>query len=186
MSLLARPLTYEDLKAMPADGNRYEIVDGELIVSAAPNRKHQRWSYILTRWVGEVVDEGGLGEVYAAPVDVQLLADRPQLIVQPDLIFIRRERLHIFGSDLVVGAPDLVIEILSPSTRTLDLTRKAQLYAEAGVVEYGVADPDEPSFHLYALGDGEYREIAAEAGRVRSAVVAGLVIELGALFDVLG
>lgn len=185
MSLLARPLTYDDLKEMPPDGNRYEIIDGELVVSAAPNRKHQRWSGTLFDLL-RAREKAGLGEAYHAPVDVQLFPDRPSPIVQPDLIFIRAERLRIFGPDLVVGAPDLVVEILSPSTRTMDLTRKAQLYAEAGVPEYGVADPDEPSFHLYALIDGEYREIAAEAGKVRSVVVPGLVVDLEALFDELG
>ena len=186
MSLLTRPLTYADVQAMPPDGNRYEIIDEELVVSAAPNKKHQRWSYLLTRMVGNVVDDGQLGEVYTAPVDVRLFPGRDTPIVQPDLIFIRSDRLHIFGSDLVEGAPDLVVEILSPSTRTLDLTRKAQLYAEAGVPEYWVADPDEPSLRIYALRDRRYEEIPAKDERVASAVVPGLVVDLGTLFDVLG
>jgi len=185
MSLLARPLTYEDLKEIPPDGNRYEIIDGELVVSAAPNRKHQRWSGSLFDLLRDR-EKAGLGEAYHAPVDVQLFPDRPQPIVQPDLIFIRTGRLHIFGPDLVVGAPDLVVEILSPSSRTMDLTRKAQLYAEAGVPEYWVADPDEPSLRAYALRDGEYRENPAEAGLLRSGIVPGLVVDLAALFEYLG
>jgi Uma2 family endonuclease len=186
MSLLTRPLTYADVQALPPDGNRYEVIDEELVVSAAPNKKHQRWSYLLIRMVGDVVDDGQLGEVYHAPVDVRLFPDRDTPILQPDLLFIRRDRLHIYGPNLVEGAPDLVVEILSASTRALDLTRKAQLYAEAGVAEYWVADPDEPSLRIYALRGGRYEEIPAEGGRVVSAVVPGLVVELGTLFDVLG
>jgi len=185
MSLLTRPLTYADVQAMPPDGNRYEIIDEELVVSATPNKKHARWSGILFDLL-RGREKAGFGEAYHAPVDVRLFAGRDTPIVQPDLLFIRHERLHIFGPDLVEGAPDLVVEILSPSTRTLDLTRKAQLYAEAGVPEYWVADQDEPSLRIYALRGGRYEEVAAEGERVASTVVPGLVVDLGALFDVLG
>jgi Uma2 family endonuclease len=185
MSLLARPLTYEDLRQIPPDGYCYEIIDGELVVSAAPNRKHQRWSGSLFGLLQER-ERAGLGEAYHAPVDVRLFPDQETPIVQPDLIFLGRDQLHIYRDTLVEGPPDLVIEILSPSTRTIDLTRKAQLYAEAGVPEYWVADPDEPSLRGYALRDGEYRENPAEAGQLRSGVVPGLVVDLETLFEYLG
>ena len=185
MSLLTRPLTYADVQALPPDGHRYEVIDEELVVSAAPNKKHARWSGMLFDLLRER-EKAGLGEAYHAPVDVRLFPDRDTPILQPDLLFIRRERLPIFGPDLIEGAPDLVVEILSPSTRTLDLTRKAQLYAEAGVPEYWVADPDEPAFRLYALRGGRYVEIPAEGGRVASTIVPGLSVDLGTLFDLLG
>ncbi len=185
MSLLARSLTYDDLKQIPPDNYRYEILDGELIVSAAPNRKHQRWSGTLYDSLRER-QQAGVGEAYYAPVDVRLFRDRENPIVQPDLLFILTDHIEIYGPDLVEGAPDLIVEILSPSTRTIDLTRKAALYAEAGVPEYWVADPEEPSLRVYAPRGGRYVEIPAEGGVVRSAVVPGLAVDLGVLFDVLG
>jgi len=180
MSVLTRPLTYDDLVQMPADGNRYEIIDGELFVTAAPMKKHQKLSYRLTRLVGGHVDAGRLGEGYFAPVDVRLATNG---IVQPDLLFIRRERLHIYlPSGLVEGPPDLVVEILSPTTRSVDLTRKAALYAREGVPEYWIADPDAATLTVYALRNGTYEPFPADPGTARSLVLPDLVLDLDALF----
>ncbi len=106
MSLLARPLTYDDLRQMPDDRNRYEIIGGELIVSPSPNRSHQKVSLRLTLLIAQYVDAHQLGEVYVAPVDVQL---SPHNVVQPDLLFIRQDRLGIYGpTALSEGVTDLV------------------------------------------------------------------------------
>lgn len=180
ISVLTRPLTYDDLVQMPADGNRHEIIDGELFVTAAPMKKHQKLLYRLTRVVAAHVAAGRLGEVYFAPVDVRLATNG---IVQPDLLFIRRDRLHIYlPSGLVEGAPDLVVEILSPTTRSVDLTRKADLYAREGVPEYWIADPDTTALTVYALRDGTYEPVATEPGTVRSLVLPELVVDLDVRF----
>ncbi len=139
MSIATRLLTYEDLCQTPDDFNRYEIIGGELIVAPSPISKHQRVSSRLQRWFGNFVTDRDLGEIIAAPCDVKL--DQHD-IVQPDLLFIARERLHIIGDKYIDGAPDLLVEVLSPTTRRRDRTRKADLYARAGVREYWLADPD--------------------------------------------
>jgi len=132
MSLLARPLTYDDLRQMPDDRNRYEIIGGELIVSPSPNRSHQKVSLRLTLLIAQYVDAHQLGEVYVAPVDVQL---SPHNVVQPDLLFIRQDRLGIYGpTALWEGVPDLV----SRSSRHRAASGsgpQGELYADSGVPE---------------------------------------------------
>jgi Uma2 family endonuclease len=179
MSIVTRPLTYEDLLQMPADGNRYEVIDGELFVTAAPMKKHQKLSKRLAELLYEQ-EKAGMGEMYYAPVDVRLFTNG---IVQPDLLFIRRDRLDIYRpSGLVEGAPDLVVEILSPSTRNTDLVHKAAMYAREGVPEYWIADPDAPALTVYALRDGRYAPVPAEPGTARSLVLPDLVVDLAPLF----
>ena len=179
MSLITRPLIYDDLLQMPDDGKRYEIIGGELYVAAAPIRKHQRVSYRLIQQIGGFVDELGLGEVYFAPVDVRLGSTD---IVQPDIIFIRNDRLHLYQGSVMDGSPDLIVEILSPSTRSLDLVRKAALYANAGVREYWVADPDALTLTINVLGEGMYDPIAATTRTAHSVLLPGLTIDLDTLF----
>lgn len=180
MSLLARPLTYDDLRQLPDDRNRYELLGGELIVSPSPHRAHQRVSYRLTQLIGDHVDAQQLGEVYAAPVDVRL---SPHSVVQPDLLFIRRDRLAIYGpTGPVEGAPDLVVEIVSPASRVMDRVRKAALYADSGVPEYWIVDPEPRTVELLVLDRGLYTPVAAEAGRYPSIAIPGLVIDPDTLF----
>lgn len=179
MSVAIRPLTYEDLIQIPEDGKRYEIIGGELVVSAAPMKKHQKLSKRLADILYER-EKAGVGEMYYAPVDVRLATNG---IVQPDLLFIKQARLGIYhASGLVEGVPDLVVEILSPSTRGVDLVRKAALYAREGVPEYWVADPDAAALTVYTLRDGQYEPVPAEPGTARSGVLPGLVVDLAALF----
>ncbi len=180
MSLLARPLTYDDLRQMPDDRNRYEIIGGELIVSPSPSRSHQTLAYRLSKLIGSHVDARMLGQVFFAPVDVRL---SPHSVVQPDLLFIRQDRLDIFGpTGPVEGAPDLVVEIVSPSSRVMDRVRKAALYADSGVPEYWLVDPEERTFALLVLDDGQYVPVDADAGHVASTVIPGLVVDPDALF----
>ncbi len=181
MSLLARPLTYDDLCQMPDDRNRYEIIGGELIVSPSPNRAHQTISMLLSRMVGNHVAAHRLGNVFAAPVDVQL---SPHNVVQPDLLFIRQDRLGIYGPDgPVEGPPDLVVEIISPSSRVMDRIRKAALYADSGVPEYWLVDPERREFQILTLDQGRYEPVEADGGRFHSTVIPGLVVEPASLFD---
>jgi len=181
MSLLTRPLTYDDLCQMPDDRNRYEIIGGELIVSPSPFRPHQKVSYRLTQLIGDYVDAHHLGELYVAPVDVRL---SPHNVVEPDLLFIRQDRLGIYGSTgPVEGPPDLVVEIISPSSRVMDWTRKAALYADSGVPEYWVVDPAKRLFQLQVLAHGSYEAVEPDDGCFHSTVIPGLVVDPAALFD---
>jgi Uma2 family endonuclease len=179
MSTATRRYTYEDLRNTPDDGKRYEIIDGELIVSAAPVKKHQWLLYLLTRAFGDHVDRRKLGRIYFAPVDVKLFDD----YVEPDLIFIRKDRLGIYEESIVDGPPDAVLEILSPTTRHRDLGVKRALYERARVPEYWIADPDKPELLLFVLNaEGRSEQALPENGSLRSRVLPGFAIDFRRLF----
>jgi Uma2 family endonuclease len=180
MSLLARPLTYADLCELPDDSNRYEIIGGELIVSPSPNRSHQTVAYRLTQLIGDYVDARQLGQLFFAPVDVRLSAHN---VVEPDLLFIRQDRLGIYGpTGPVEGPPDLIVEIISPSSKIMDRIRKAALYADSGVPEYWLVDPEKRDFQLLTLEQGQYEPAEAVDGRFHSTVIPGLVVDPTTLF----
>lgn len=180
MQVQPRLLTYDDLLRMPEDGNRYEIVGGELIVSPAPALIHQRCSYLLTRLIGDYVDSRQLGHVYFAPVDVRL---SPHNVVEPDVLFIRKDRLATYlNLAAVLGPPDLVVEIISPSSQKTDPGRKYDLYAASGIPEYWIVDPMTQRFQMFLLR-GDHYEVQAEVdGRLASEILPGLVVDLAALF----
>lgn len=176
---LARPLTYDDLPQTVDDGSRYEIIGGELLVSPSPTTNHQRLVRTLVRFIEDVVDEHRLGEVLPGPVDVRLGV---HTVVVPDLLFVRAERQDIVTSALIEGAPDLVVEIASPSTRGRDNVQKAAAYAEASVPEYWLPDPERRAFRMLVLRDGIYRDVEPVDGRFHSTVIDGLVVDEAALF----
>lgn len=147
-------LTYEDYCELPNDRNRYEIHDGELSVTPAPNVKHQRSSSRLHFALSQHVLANQIGEVLAAPIDVILA---PISVVQPDLVFIANDRRAIITERAIEGPPTLVIEILSPSTSRTDRQTKAQLYAKHGVPHYWLFDPDQQKVEAYELAGGEYK-----------------------------
>jgi Uma2 family endonuclease len=136
----ARLHTLEDVRAMPDDGNRYEIVGGELFVTPAPGLRHQTIQMRLALLLGSYIETHRLGQLFAAPTDVVL---GPTTLVEPDLVFVRRHRFEttLTGRD-VQGAPDLVVEILSPTSGRTDRGRKRALYQGHGVAEYWIIDPE--------------------------------------------
>lgn len=140
-------LTYQDYVLLPDDGKRYEILDGDLYVTPSPTARHQKVSMNLTLALARHVRDNGLGEVFFAPLDVILADDS---IAQPDILFVSNERLPIVR-DWVHGAPDLVIEILSPGTRDRDRTLKRHLYARHGVRELWLVDPEAKSVEVHSL-----------------------------------
>lgn len=141
-----RKLTYDDLLAMPDDGLRHEIIDGVLYVSPSPGTPHQFTVGKLHQAIANYLDEHPVGELYLAPFDVVFTKCD---VVEPDLLFIRAERLSVLTERNVTGAPDLVIEILSPSTRRVDLTLKRDLFERQGVREYWVVDPVEATIDIH-------------------------------------
>lgn len=181
MSMTTRALTYDELLHMPDDGKRYEIIDGELYVSPSPIPKHQELSQRLSLLIGNHVQEHHLGKLYTAPLDVRL---EEHDIVEPDLLFISTERMGIIGDTTINGAPDLIIEVLSPSTRTRDETLKAALYARSGVREYWLADPVAETLMIHALEDGRWVATGPEE-RPESRVLSGLSIDVRKLFAAL-
>ena len=151
--------TYEDYVNAPED-KRYELLDGELLMTPAPAEIHQRISILLGWKLLQFVTENGLGRVYQAPFDV-VLSDMD--VVQPDLLFISNARVHIVTAANVQGAPDLVVEILSPSTAERDRTLKRRLYARHGVSEYWIVDTEAGSVEVLLLREGGF-EVAGTYG----------------------
>ena len=182
---VAQPIlkfTYEDYRTAPPD-KRYELLDGELLMTPAPNLKHQRLQLRLGMRLAQFIEEQGLGELFIAPCDV-VLSDTD--VVQPDLLFVSRERRHLLsGGDNVRGAPDLVVEILSPATADRDRGYKHALYARHGVEEYWLVDPEAETVWIHRLQDGSL-EVAHTFGREQtlcSPLLAGFELALDDLFS---
>lgn len=148
-------ITWHDVQQMPDDGNRYEAIEGDLYVTAAPSVSHQRVSLALTVALHRILVEGGHGELLEAPVGVEFPATGEG--VQPDLLFVSGTRRKIIGSDWIRGAPDLVVEILSPSTETRDRGMKLKLYRRQGVPRYWIVDPDAGTVEVWRFDEGEDR-----------------------------
>ena len=172
--------TYEDYLNTPED-KRYELLDGELIMVASPNIPHQNTLRELVFCVIRFVKRHDLGVALFAPTDVVLSNND---VVQPDMLFISRERMSIITYDNIQGAPDLVVEILSPSTAQRDLTFKRRLYAKHCVREYWQVNIDERRVPVLSLGDNDY-EVAAVYGRgdtLTSPVLPGLTLAIDEIF----
>jgi Uma2 family endonuclease len=149
-----RPLTYDDLLEMPDDGQRYEIIDGELIFTPAPAIKHQRVLRALIRILGAFAYETGRSELILPPFDLVL---GPYSIVKPDLLLIAPRHPRYSGDDnRFEGSPELVVEVGSPHSLRIELVRKSALYARCGVPEYWIADPDRRRLVINILEGAEY------------------------------
>lgn len=153
--------TYEDLLTTPNDGHQYEVFEGELIMTPAPNRAHQKAHATLFRILSRYISEHSLGEIYSAPFDVYL---DEETVFEPDILFVSRERLHIIDEQKVNGAPDLVIEILSPTTEQRDRGFKFKRYAKEGVKEYWIADPMNKTLEVYQLTEKGFSLVRKFAG----------------------
>lgn len=142
---------------MPDDGWRYEVIEGELRMNPAPSFWHQEASFNLSLELGNFVKRQRLGKVVTAPIDVKLgeLANP----VQPDILFIHKDRLDIIQERWIDGPPDLIVEILSPSNWIDDRRTKYRLYALSGVREYWIVDPDKRQIEVFVLRRGDYELI---------------------------
>jgi len=176
-------LTYEDSLCFPEDGRRHEVVNGEHVMTPAPNLRHQDVLGNLYWALKSHLRTEGTGRLLLAPCDV-VLSDFD--VVQPDLLFVAREHEAILTETHVEGAPDLVVEILSESTRKNDLVVKRKLYGRFGVREYWVIDPVVEAVAVYRLEAGELHkesELTAEAGdHLRTPLLPGLEVPLDSLF----
>ncbi len=143
---------YADLASFPDDNLRREIIDGELIVTAAPGTRHQRAVANLTAVLSTYRNSYG-GEVFPAPTDIYLSEEN---VVEPDVIFVRADHLDRVEERYVKGPADLVIEISSPSTRRLELIRKRGLYERFGIPEYWYVDLEAERVEIYRLEQDGY------------------------------
>ena len=148
-----RKFTYADYLNTP-EGERYELLDGELIMSPSPNTLHQSASIYLSHNLVSLILNAGIGYIFAAPFDVVLSNTD---VVQPDIMFVSNERAHIITDANIRGAPDLVVEILSPSTAERDRTFKRDLYARHGVKEYWMVDTELRRIYQLMLDADEFR-----------------------------
>ena len=148
----ATKLTYEDFVLFPDDGKRHELIDGEHFVTPSPNRRHQACLRNLARGLDAFVHERRLGQVFFAPFDVVFTRHD---VVEPDLLFIGTARSNVLTEANVQGAPDLVVEVLSPSSRRQDEVLKRDLYERGGVAEYWLVDPDAETVKVFRLEESE-------------------------------
>jgi Uma2 family endonuclease len=184
-SASVRKLTYDDLQHFPDDLLRREIIDGELYVSAAPNVRHQEILGRLYLAFGVYLEaHPELGRVFFAPFDVVFSIHD---VVEPDLVFVAADQLDILDDENAKGAPALLVEVLSPSTRRTDERPKRQLFERAGVREYWIVDPELDLIKVFRRADmgtlPRVAELTAEDhARLSTPLVPGLEIALDHLF----
>jgi Uma2 family endonuclease len=178
MTLAATKLTYDDYLLIPEDGRRHEIIDGELYVTPSPLKKHQIAAGNLHAIIWNYTRQYRSGSVYVAPFDV-ILSDAD--VVQPDVFFLSNERRAIATERGVMGAPDLVIEVLSESTRQLDQTLKLKRYGRFGVREYWLVDPETKTVVIHRCG-AEGLEQVPSTDPITSPLLPNFRISLAEIF----
>jgi len=176
---LKRKLDYSDLQVVPDDGKRYELVRGDLYVTPSPSPMHQRISRKLQRLLEDYFHARSIGEVFNAPVDLILTN---QDVFVPDLLVVA-DPSHVSHRG-IESPPLLVVEILSPSTRTVDQGVKARRYAELGVEHYWVVDPELERLECHRLEAGTFRPLvdAADKTKLAHPCWEGLVVDLASLW----
>jgi Uma2 family endonuclease len=175
--------TYEDWVNFPNDGWKYEIIDGVLHMSPPPLIDHQDVVSELLTGMRSQARRRGLGKVLTAPCGVRLPGQK--VPVEPDIFFVKRERLRIIKKRYVEGAPDLIVEVLSPSNASYDLETKFNLYQQGGVQEYWIVSPWDRTVRIYNLVKGAYR-LTGEYGPgdvARSLVLTGFKVPVATLFE---
>lgn len=182
LKTLPRAFTQADYFSLPESAPRYELIDGELIMAPAPNRKHQNilmnLSLILNTWAHETKS----GKVYVAPFDVVLSNNN---VHQPDMVYFSPDRLHCLTDQGAEGAPALTVEILSPSTAHYDRDVKREIYARTGVEELWIIDPATDTIQTYRLQENAVLPKATLRGKqsIQSPLFPGLIISLEAVFE---
>jgi len=153
--------TYDDYVALPNDGNRYEIVNGVLIMAPAPSPEHQSIAVRIAYYMFPHIDLAGIGKLFTAPIDVDL---GPKNVFQPDIVVMLNNHLDRVQEKKIVGAPDLVVEIASPSTAAYDRLTKYEKYAHAGITEYWIVKPTRRTVEVLVLEGEEYRSLGIFRG----------------------
>jgi Uma2 family endonuclease len=177
---LATRHTYADYAKLP-EGAPYQLIGGELVKEPPPTTRHQRIQNTFGFLLTSHVRQNRLGEVYYAPTDIYLADDE---VYQPDILFVAADRLGIIEEKYIKGTPDLVLEILSPSTAYYDLRHKRRLYEQAGVKEFWIIDPIEGSIEVYVNTDGAFILAGQATGKgvVASVLLTGFAVEAEEIF----
>jgi Uma2 family endonuclease len=159
--------TVQDYKQLP-EGAPYQLINGELIMSPAPKRNHQKLIGRIHALILAHCDKTLIGEVYIAPSDVYLDNEN---VVQPDIFFVSKINLSILTEYGAEGVPDMIVELLSPSNAYYDLRAKLQLYEKYGVKEYFIVDPEDNMVIAYSLANSRYKEVYREPKKIESEVL---------------
>jgi len=178
---ISTKFTHADLLAIPCDGKRREIVDGEMVVSPTPKFWHQLVSVRIAAALLRYLAEHPIGLLLLAPLDV-IFGEVD--VLQPDLILVLNEHRSIL-QDWVRGAPDLVIEILSPTIAANDRGPKLKAYARFGVPECWIADPDAKTIGVYRLSRQKYQlaQVFGEYEAPTSALLPGFKLSVAEVFQ---
>ena len=161
--------TYNELLEMPDDGRHYEILDGELIVNAAPIPRHQVIAFNIASILRAYVRPRKTGTVFIAPIDVVFTQE---WVVEPDIIYIQKQRMSIVTRTNISGAPDLAIEVLSDSTRKRDEITKRRAYEDFGVGEYWIVDPELESLKVFRRNDqGRYERVVEVSTEIAGSMI---------------
>lgn len=182
MKVTPKLVTYDDYVALPDDGQRYEIVNGELFVTPATSIRHQEIITKLLVLVGSYVSKHRLGVLLTAPTDVVLsMIDT----VQPDVLFVSESRLKLVATNNVVAIPDLIIEVVSPSSAQRDRGEKWKLYQKYELPEHWVVDPDSKTIDFFSYFDNHLNlvETLGSGQQLRSCQIEGLVINVSEVFE---
>jgi Uma2 family endonuclease len=173
--------TYDDYAALPADGNRYEIVNGVLFMSPSPSWSHQEIVGRFFSYLSSYAETAGIGGAFVAPLDVELA---PNTVFQPDVVVLLKASRKKLKERHIVGAPDLAVEVVSPTSETHDRHRKITAYARAGVPEYWIVDPDSRTVEVLFLESGEYHSHGVYRGKATlpSQIVPGLLVHVEQFF----
>lgn len=177
-----RMLTVEDYRLLPETGPRYQLIDGELYMAPAPNRFHQDISWNLVILFGNYLKKHPVGKMYHAPFDVVLGEND---VFQPDICFFSNASLKYLTAAGAEGPPDLVVEILSPSTATLDCGAKARIYAREDVGELWIVDPNTREVRVFLLRqNAEQPAVIHSYGKsFKSALFPGLTFKTSEIFE---
>ncbi len=174
-------VTAEDYQNMPETGPRYQLIEGDLYMSPAPNRFHQDISLNLERILDRWLEKHPIGKLYHAPFDVYLDEFN---VFQPDILFVSKERLSILSDRGAEGAPDFVIEILSPRNAKIDRFNKRKMYGRHGVTEQWIIEPETKRILVYRFADhSDKPSVIHEHGAViETALLPGLQIDTRQVF----
>ena len=184
MSILAesqKAYTYKDYSKLP-EGAPYQLIKGRLVMTPSPTIYHQKIIGRIHLVLAQYVYANQLGEVILSPVDVYFSETETY---QPDIIFVSANQLSIIGEERVSGAPDLIIEVLSPSTAYYDLRHKMNIYEEFGVIEYWIVDPMDQTLDIFQRNDGVFhlRKKYTQSEVIDSPLIHGLTMNLGDVFN---
>ena len=172
--------TVDDYMTAPEE-KRYQLLAGEMVLAPSPTSRHQRLLRRLSAALDRFVTENALGEVWFAPLDV-VLSDYD--VAQPDLLFVSNARAGIVTEANIQGAPDLVVEVLSPASTQYDRGYKRTLYGRSGVLEYWIVDPESRTVEVYVAGDRglDHRATYSGGETLTSQLLTDLAIDLEAVF----